>query len=278
MARVVRGYDALPALEARVVLFLGGGDSGKTTLAAEMARRECSRRKIALLDIDVGQSHIGPPSTIAWAPCRGRFPGFERLPVGGLYFTGDISPARSIRACLRGAGLMFAEASRNCPRIIIDTDGYVEGGGAVAYKTALIRSIRPDCVVACGGRADLSPILEKIAPALLIMTRPQEGAHPKSSARRAAYRCARFRDYFSCPRVRYFPRRLFHPGLPGEGIRGLLAGLVRPDGSHSAVGVILGDARGRIPVLVPRSAVRPVASVITGSARLPDGILELPVF
>jgi polynucleotide 5'-kinase involved in rRNA processing len=52
---------------AGVWLFLGGTDAGKMTLVAALARRLAGEHEVAVLDADIGQSHIGPPTTIGWA-------------------------------------------------------------------------------------------------------------------------------------------------------------------------------------------------------------------
>lgn len=57
----------LDALGCRRVLVLGAADSGKTSLVEALARTECRAGKpVCVIDSDVGQSHIGPPTTVAW--------------------------------------------------------------------------------------------------------------------------------------------------------------------------------------------------------------------
>src|SRR2546422_11318686 len=50
--------------EARVTLILGTSDTGKTSLAARLAGALAARGdRVAVVDADVGQSGIGPPTT-----------------------------------------------------------------------------------------------------------------------------------------------------------------------------------------------------------------------
>jgi hypothetical protein len=48
-------------------LFLGAPDTGKTTLIEALAVRLANDHTVAIVDADIGQSHIGPPTTVGWA-------------------------------------------------------------------------------------------------------------------------------------------------------------------------------------------------------------------
>ena len=62
---------ARPVLEAvrraRVTMVVGASDTGKTTLTAYLAGALAARGEtVAVVDADVGQSEIGPPTTVGW--------------------------------------------------------------------------------------------------------------------------------------------------------------------------------------------------------------------
>ncbi len=60
-----------------VVMLLGASDSGKTTLGRILAEKlTAAGRTVGLVDGDVGQSSIGPPTTVGLAilPPDHRFP------------------------------------------------------------------------------------------------------------------------------------------------------------------------------------------------------------
>jgi len=50
-------------LRSGKVLLLGAADTGKTTLMGALVERLARRRPTAVVDADIGQSHIGPPTT-----------------------------------------------------------------------------------------------------------------------------------------------------------------------------------------------------------------------
>ncbi|MHC4622056.1 MAG: AAA family ATPase, partial [Planctomycetota bacterium] len=43
-----------------VSLVLGASDTGKTTLISALAKRIASGQPLAIIDADIGQSHLGP--------------------------------------------------------------------------------------------------------------------------------------------------------------------------------------------------------------------------
>ena len=50
---------------ARTAVLVGGLDAGKTTLARQLLARALERgRRPALVDADVGQKAVGPPTTV----------------------------------------------------------------------------------------------------------------------------------------------------------------------------------------------------------------------
>ena len=54
-------------IQTGVCLILGAADTGKTTLAAALAKHAASSQPVGIIDADIGQSHIGPPATVGWA-------------------------------------------------------------------------------------------------------------------------------------------------------------------------------------------------------------------
>ena len=48
-------------------LVLGSADTGKTALVAAIAKYAAPSWPIGIVDSDIGQSHIGPPTTVGWA-------------------------------------------------------------------------------------------------------------------------------------------------------------------------------------------------------------------
>ncbi|MFQ5796457.1 MAG: Clp1/GlmU family protein [Candidatus Bipolaricaulia bacterium] len=115
------------------VLVLGGVDVGKTTLIRELETRVDGE----VIDADVGQSTIGPPTLIS----RGSY-ATGQMEDG--YFVGDVSPRGNFLQVLTGIERMVSAARRPC---LIDSDGYIDGDAARAYKSEMINLIEPDKLI-----------------------------------------------------------------------------------------------------------------------------------
>lgn len=57
--------------ENSTIMVLGGADTGKTTLIEYLADLLANKFSVGIVDCDTGQSHIGPPTTIAWGRVGG---------------------------------------------------------------------------------------------------------------------------------------------------------------------------------------------------------------
>jgi len=79
-------------IQTGICLILGASDTGKTTLAAALAKCAASRGPVGIIDADIGQSHIGPPATVGWAVVDNPQINFSEPAVGGISFVGDITP------------------------------------------------------------------------------------------------------------------------------------------------------------------------------------------
>ncbi|MBI3948447.1 MAG: polyhydroxyalkanoate depolymerase, partial [Armatimonadetes bacterium] len=143
------------------VLLLGGVDTGKSTLAAELVNRGLAAgRRVAVVDADVGQSDVGPPATIGL--------GFPGAPAGSLaeiaaerlYFVGDTSPAGHLLPAVVGTSrLAHVARARGCDLIVVDTTGMVSGRLAEALKFHKIQAVRPRALVAVQAAAEVEPLL-----------------------------------------------------------------------------------------------------------------------
>jgi polynucleotide 5'-kinase involved in rRNA processing len=50
---------------SRIIMVIGGADTGKTTLVEGIADMLSMKTTVGIVDLDMGQSHIGIPTTIA---------------------------------------------------------------------------------------------------------------------------------------------------------------------------------------------------------------------
>src|SRR4029453_5473880 len=135
---------------ARVTLVLGAGDTGKTTLVTGLASALAARGDlVGVVDADLGQSDVGPPTTVCLGLVRWPLASLEEAEVVGLEFLGMTSPARCMRETGDATARLVARAlEAGCRRALVDTSGLVEGDFGRALKRIKIDRVRPDLLLA----------------------------------------------------------------------------------------------------------------------------------
>ena len=189
------------AEEKGMAILLGGTDTGKTTLANFFILNLCRRgSKVALLDGDIGQSSLGPPSTIGVAVFKSD-PDWEVvLSPPEIFFVGAITPEGHFPLYLKGIKRMVDKAiSYATDLILVDTTGFVSGEAGKELKRRKIDLISPRFILALQKSDELEPILELYQknPLYKIYRLPlSEKVRPRSMEERRINRANKFRDYF----------------------------------------------------------------------------------
>ncbi|MBZ0221353.1 MAG: hypothetical protein K8I01_13095 [Candidatus Methylomirabilis sp.] len=266
---------AVSSGNTRSILLIGGPDTGKTAMAGRIFDRLSMEGEAGALDLDTGQSHIGPPATMAWGLVKNGFRGWEEIAVEGFYFTGALSPPGNLVPSLTGAKLLMDEALRRCERIIIDTSGLVTGSIGRIYKQYKIELLSPDVVVGIEREDELGHILDayrfQSRPRVLRVRVPPR-AVPKSAATRAEWRAKRFREYFRDAReivIETGSVGLRFTKEDGEGLGGRLLSLRDDTQRDLALGYIVEDRleKGRLVVRSPLPRGAAFTTIIIGAAR-----------
>ncbi|MFZ5450894.1 MAG: Clp1/GlmU family protein [Thermodesulfobacteriota bacterium] len=229
------------------VMVLGAPDTGKSTLSRYLVYKNfVAGLPGALVDLDLGQSHLGPPATLGLGLYPPRVPGDDSLFPEGLYFIGQISPVGCILEVIVGCRVLADQAlHRGCKRVAVNTSGLVQGPGALRLKRAQVELLRPALILALQRDRELEPLLQglgginlNLPEALPAFTRPGpaaegggRGENPngwqvvrlpvssqvsrKTPEDRRRYREERFRRYFQQARRLSLPwRSLVFEGLP----------------------------------------------------------------
>ncbi|MFQ5736349.1 MAG: Clp1/GlmU family protein [Thermodesulfobacteriota bacterium] len=189
------GLDMEGLFSARSVMVIGGPDTGKSTLARLISVELAARCPTALVDLDMGQSSIGPPTTVAWGRAAGPGP----PPPEGFYFTGALSPPGSLLPSLAGACAVLDSALGVCGKAVIDTTGLVAGPVGLVLKQYKIELLAPDVIIALQRGSELEHILSSFSrldrPSILRLNVP-EGVRRRGAEERAEHRQQRFEEYF----------------------------------------------------------------------------------
>ncbi len=274
-----------------VVAMLGAVDVGKTTTATEIASAVIlAKRRTAVVDTDIGQSDIGPPTTVGLS--MPRRPARRMREWDGLaaFFVGDTSPRGVYPYLIEGAIRSIEQArARQAEVIVMDTTGWIEGAAAVAAKTRKLRRIDPQHVVAIQRQGEVEPILERLPRRIAVhRLRPSSRVRRRSRELRRVARVRRFHQYFLRARPHTLPlgrlladrlpvyegRAVPQAGMltviPAWALRHLLVGLADRDGWLRALGTVVETA----PALQTVTVMAPLQSVV-GVSILQWGVLRV---
>ena len=242
--------------EKGIAMIIGAIDTGKSTLAKFLIFKLCQRGlKVALVDADIGQSFLGPPTTIGVSSFKSDPNWKLLLSPPEIFFVGSVTPEGYFPIHLEGVKRMVDKAiSMATDVILVDTTGFVLGDTGRELKRRKIDLISPRFILALQKSEELEPILEHYneSPSLRIFRLPlSEHVRPRSMEERKIYRDGRFREYFknssvlelSIQEVR-IEGEVHDPNgdtLPLDWalrISGLLIGLKDSNGETLALGVI----------------------------------------
>lgn len=156
-ANTILELKNLPA----TVMIVGGIDSGKTSFSAYLANKALKmKRSVAMIDADLGQSDVGPPSTIG--SCRITKPVRDPFEISAenVCFIGVTSPGSAVPKVIDGIAKVKEKVmKRGASLLIVNTDGWIEGEDAIRYKVALAKQVKPDIVVAIQEKNELTFLL-----------------------------------------------------------------------------------------------------------------------
>jgi polynucleotide 5'-hydroxyl-kinase GRC3/NOL9 len=252
--------------EAGVVMVIGTSDAGKTTLVAALASELASRgAHVGVVDSDVGQSEIGPPTTVGLGRVSTRLARLADATLIAFQFVGVTSPARDIGGVVEATRRMVARArGERLDHVLVDTSGLVSGWPGRLLKERKIEAIDPDVVIVLEREGECEPIVASYVgrsrPRVIrLPARGRPGSRSQVVRRQHRERVldAHLRDACS---VR-FPRPAMAlelpPGLQPADVTGALCGLDDADGDTIALGIVedVSSASVRVSVTLPSSAL-----------------------
>ncbi len=197
----------------QTVIVIGTTDSGKSTFCRYLIDFACmAGLKVGFVDTDVGQSQIGPPTTIGMKiyepienesdkkPIEEKSQHFIHAP-DSLYFVGDTSPHRNLLYVLTGTRLMVEDANkRNADFVVIDTSGYLHVSLGWQLKQQKIELIQPQHIVCIGRKTEFDQIVgynDNFTHINIHYLLPHKETKPKSRIERKDNRNEKFATYFN---------------------------------------------------------------------------------
>jgi polynucleotide 5'-hydroxyl-kinase GRC3/NOL9 len=185
---------------AGATMVLGGPDAGKSTLCNYLVYRAyVAGEPVGLVDLDLGQSHLGPPAALGLGLFPPRFPGDRGLFPEGLYFIGQTSPVGAILEVAVGSRVLADQArARGVNRLVVNTSGLVKGCAAHRLKRAEVELLQPELLLALDRDGELAPLLRTLDYGADLLYLPVSARSARRGfEERRQYREARFGRYLA---------------------------------------------------------------------------------
>ncbi len=186
--------------KGKKLIVIGGSDSGKSTFILYLANSLFSiNKKVCVLDLDIGQSNIGPPGTIGYGYVENLIENLNEIKPKKMVFIGAISPKGNLLQIIIGARkLLDSIELENPDYILIDTTGLVDGIIAEVLKHNKIEALNPDFIVVFQKNNERENL---IRPFLfdgreIFKLEISENVKERTRLERIEYRNKKFQEYF----------------------------------------------------------------------------------
>ena len=187
---------------ARITLVLGESDTGKTTLVVSLANALLAEGvSVAIVDADLGQSEIGPPTTVGLGRPRAPLERLADAEVAGLCFVGATSPRDHVAETVVATRRLTDRAiGLGVDRVLVDTSGLVHGEVGRALKQAKIDLVGPDLILCLQRDGECEAILLPYAhhgPPAVVRLSPAPTVRRRSAEERRQHRERSMAAYFA---------------------------------------------------------------------------------
>ena len=241
------------------VMIMGAPDTGKSTFAHFLVYKSMQQGlRTSFIDGDMGQSIVGPPTTLGMALLTKPPIDMGQVRCDCLYFIGATSPAGHLLATAVGVKRLVEKAKdEGASMVVVDTTGLVAGEMGFELKFYKIDVLCPQHIIAFQKATEIEHILRGFKGRKDIkihLLSPTKWVRSRSPEVRRAYREKRFREYFQCcirRPVSLDAVEFIHPKLPllnKEGLddrfKGILLGLNDEDYFTLGLGILEGFNRG----------------------------------
>jgi polynucleotide 5'-hydroxyl-kinase GRC3/NOL9 len=241
------------------VFIIGAPDTGKSTFAHFLVYQSMQQGlRTSFIDGDMGQSIVGPPTTLGMALLAKPPDDMEAVRFDRLYFIGATSPAGHLLATAVGVKRLVEKAKEGgASMVVVDTTGLVAGEMGFELKFYKIDVLCPQHIIAFQKTTEIEHILKGFKgrkDTTIHLLAPSKWVRSRSPEVRRAYREKRFREYFQCcvrRQVSLDTVELIYTQLPllgKEGLddqfKGILLGLNDEEYFTLGLGILEGVNRG----------------------------------
>ena len=241
-----------------LAVILGDVNVGKSSLSTYLAN-VCFDHGIrtVIIDGDVGQADIGPPTTTSSATVPNHILSLQDLRPERSHFIGDTNPSSVAAKIVQSITHLKDEISGRSEVIILNTDGWVRDEEAVSYKLQLLHSLQPNLLLGLSSNNELDPILEQ-QQCTTLRLEVSSYARPRTREERKKAREEGYRRFFQNPKhlelnLNTIKLRMFNKSRQqriGQDSthKGSLAGLLDEEGMLLSIGRIVRIQNGIVHV------------------------------
>jgi polynucleotide 5'-hydroxyl-kinase GRC3/NOL9 len=190
-----------------IVMILGRVDVGKSSFCAFLANNVLrGKRKVVVVDGDLGQSDVGPPASVGFGRVRRPVKDLFEVDADDVFFIGLTTPSGAMDRIIAGLVRMKDEAleKTDAEFLIVNTDGWVEGEDAGTYKVSLVESVNPDIVVGLQQQNELAHILSALKTETIAVA-TSAAVKERDREKRKVLRELGYKKYLKGAKVLTFP-------------------------------------------------------------------------
>jgi len=190
-----------------VIMIVGAIDVGKTSFCAYLANMALRKKlRVTFVDADLGQSDLGPPSTIGSCqitkPIRDPF----EIEAEDIRFIGVTSPSSALSEAISGITEMTGKALKlGTDLLIVNTDGWVDGEDAVRYKLTVAKRIKPSMLIGIQEQSELTFLLGALPEVQSIAVESSPSVRKRDREERKLLRELGYKKYLKGAAVQSFP-------------------------------------------------------------------------
>ncbi|WP_309492238.1 Clp1/GlmU family protein [Candidatus Hecatella orcuttiae] len=254
-----------------VAAVLGGVDVGKTTFTMFLANKALGFHphplKVNIVDSDPGQSDLGPPTTIGSCALTHLVYDLSFENPDRLLFVGATSPSQVQGKILKAVSVLCRESRGSFPLTVLNTDGWVDGEDAQAYKLRLLQAAEARCAVLLQGRETTGTLAEALEKEGLELMRVKASPAVRRRTReeRKELRWQMYRKHLKTPAVKVLPLGKVKPPEAGFSLeKGSILGLYDAAERFLGLGVLKHVDWEKKTLKVLTSVDRPVEKVEVG--------------
>ena len=159
----IKAVEEIKNMEKPVkVAVIGGIDAGKSGFITFLTNNLLEKyKRVFVIDADVGQSDIGPPTTIGLGVAEEKVAALGDIPLYDAVFVGSTSPYGIFHRCVSAISTLKDLAEKlGAESIILNTTGWVVDPGGRELKISKIQAFKPSTVIGLGEKGELEHLLK----------------------------------------------------------------------------------------------------------------------